>query len=265
MRRGMSVAGSFYPADPKEIQRYFDYFVKLSTKEPNLPDIQTRAVIVPHAGYIYSGFTASVAYRLLQKSGIKRFVVIGPSHRVAYGGSSLCDFDTYITPFGDLMGDKELFAKVQKEFELPCYAQVHAEHSTEVQFPFIKYFIPDAQIVEIVYSDEDPKNIAKIIEKVLKNKEYGVIISTDLSHFYTLEDAKKLDSICIDAIKDLEPSKLHKGCEACGMIGVEAMVLVAKKLNLQPNILDYRTSADAGGDTSRVVGYLSVAFIKLGS
>jgi AmmeMemoRadiSam system protein B len=150
---------------------------------------------------------------------------------------------------------------LQERFSLPCLPQAHAEHSTEVQFPFVKYYMPEAKIVEIVYSDEEPRNLAPVIEFVLEQKDWGVIISTDLSHFYTLQEAKKRDAICIAGVEKLDPHLLHAGCEACGKIGVEAMLLAAKKLSLKPTILDYRTSADASGDVQSVVGYLSVAFV----
>ena len=263
MIRRESVAGSFYPAHEDDQRKYFEHFNKiLRDHDIKLPDIKPRAVIVPHAGHVYSGFTANMAYRLLQQSGIKKFVLIGPSHRVAYPGSSLCEYESYATPFGPLMGDEEMYKKLAERFKLPCYPQAHAEHSTEVQFPFIKYYIPDAKILEIVYSDEDPARLASIIEYVLGFEEWGVIISTDLSHFYTLKEAQQLDAICVEAIEQLDVAMLHKGCEACGKRGVEAMLIAAKKLHLKPQILDYRTSADASGDTTRVVGYLSVAFTQ---
>ncbi len=262
MTRRESVAGSFYPASENEIRRYFGYFSEIFDKHASLPDIKTRSVIVPHAGYVYSGFSANVAYRVLQKSGVKKFVVIGPSHRVAFQGWSMCDFSTYATPLGALDGWEEMYEKLSRNFKPECYLQAHAEHSTEVQFPFIKYYVPDAKIVEIVYSDEDPKALAKVIEFIMQDRECGVIISTDLSHFYDLDSAKKLDAICIDAIEHLDPKLLHRGCEACGKIGVEAFLEVAKTHSFSPVVLDYRTSADASGDTSRVVGYLSVAFVE---
>ncbi len=260
MTRRTSVAGSFYPAHEEELVKYFNYFTQIYDEHASLPELKTRAVIVPHAGHVYSGFTANIAYRLLQRSALKRFVVIGPSHRVAYEGSSVCDFENYATPFGALSGAHEMQQELQKRFDLPCYTGAHAEHSTEVQFPFIKFYIPDASIVEVVYSDEEPAKLAKMIEYILAKEGWGVIISTDLSHFYTLEEANKKDAICIEAVKELDPLLLHHGCEACGKIGVEAMLLAARKLGMKPHILDYRTSADASGDTQRVVGYLSVAF-----
>jgi hypothetical protein len=150
---------------------------------------------------------------------------------------------------------------LREKFELRCVSEAHQEHSTEVQFPFIKHYIPDAKIVELVYGDADSEDISKIIDFVLTQEDCGVIISTDLSHFYKEEDANKLDAICLEAVKKLDLNLLHSGCEACGIKGVNAMMLSAKKLSLSSHLLDYRTSADASGDESRVVGYMSAYFI----
>lgn len=262
MKRRTSVAGSFYPARSVELERYFEQFGAMYDEDNILPKIRSRVVIVPHAGYIYSGYTANVAYRVLQQSGVKKFVVIGPSHRVAFLGLSLCDFDSYETPFGDIEADRDMVQKLKESFNLDCISSAHAEHSTEVQFPFIKYYIEDAQIVELVYSRMDASELSKIIEFILEQEDFGVIISTDLSHFYTLEDAKELDNICLSAIELLDIKMLHNGCEACGEIGIEAVLLSAKKLGMKSHILDYRTSADASGDTNRVVGYVSACFYE---
>ncbi len=260
MTREMSVAGSFYPASPIELERYFTHFSKIYDENSILPNIQSKAVIVPHAGYIYSGYTANIAFRVLQKSNVKNFVVIGPSHRVGFHGVSLCKAQSYETPFGSIRSSNNLVLELEERFKLETILNPHAEHSTEVQFPFIKHYLGDANIVELVYGNETPEFIAQIIDFLLEKEDCGVIISTDLSHFYPLKDANELDSICINAINTLDTSLLHHGCEACGMIGVEAMLLSAKKLGLKSNILDYRTSADASDDASRVVGYVSASF-----
>lgn len=262
MNRIMSVAGSFYPARSVELERYFEQFGAMYDEDNTLPKIRSRVVIVPHAGYIYSGYTANIAYRVLQNSGVKKFVIIGPSHRVAFDGISLCDFDSYETPFGDIKADRSMVQKLKESFHLDCISSAHAEHSTEVQFPFIKYYIEDAEIVELVYSRMKASELSKIIEFILEQEDFGVIISTDLSHFYTLEDANTLDNICLSAIEQLDIKMLHNGCEACGNIGIEAVLLSAKKLGMKSHIFDYRTSADASGDVSRVVGYVSACFYE---
>lgn len=261
MKRNMSVVGSFYPARAVELERYFEHFNSEYEENSTLPDVKSRAVIVPHAGYVYSGYTANIAYRVLQKSGVKKFVIIGPSHRVVFDGISLCDFSAYETPFDDLASANTLSKEIREKFSLIRFEDAHQEHSTEVQFPFVKYYIPDAKIIELVYSRAGANEISDIIDYVLAKEDCGVIISTDLSHFYDLEDANKLDNICLDAVVDLDTQKLHSGCEACGMIGVEAMMLSAKKLSLESHILDYRTSSDTSGDESRVVGYMSAYFL----
>ncbi len=260
MRREMSVNGTFYPGRDVELKRYFEHFSKVYDENFELPDLKCKAVIVPHAGYIYSGYTANTAYRVLQNSMVKNFVVIGPSHRVAFDGVSLCNFNSYDTPFGEIKSSKSLYEKLVNNFSFISLEEAHVEHSTEVQFPFIKYYLIDVNIVELVYSDTNPQEISKIIDFVLAQDDCGVIISTDLSHFHNLEDANKLDNICLSAIESLDVDLLHSGCEACGKIGVEAMILSAKKLNLNSTILDYRTSADTSNDKSRVVGYVSACF-----
>ena len=262
MRREMSVNGSFYPQSDEEIKKYFKHFSKIYDENFQLPKLKSRAVIVPHAGYIYSGYTANIAYRVLQNSPIKNLVVIGPSHRVGFKGVSICDYKSYDTPFGDVQSANDLYDKLKNEFSFKCLENSHAEHSTEVQFPFIKYYLPKANIVELVYSDTDAYDISKIIDFVLAQDDCGVIISTDLSHFYNLDDANKLDNVCLAAINNLDIDLLDDGCEACGMIGVKAMLLSAKKLNLNTTIFDYRTSADVSNDETRVVGYTSACFHK---
>jgi len=260
MVRKMAVAGSFYPEDPAEIKRYFEHFESIDNPEALFDDRLFRAVIVPHAGYIYSGYTASVAYRNLHASNPKRFVVIGPSHRVAFGGISVVPFDRYETPFGALEGDSGLVAMLEKKFTTQALREVHQEHSTEVQFPFLKYYFPQASLVEIIYGDVSDTALEDLMAYLLQQEDLVVIVSTDLSHFYDLQTAQKLDSICLEAIVQQDRTLLQKGCEACGMHGVAALLGTTKKLGLQPLLFDYRTSADASGESSRVVGYVSCGF-----
>jgi len=260
MRREMSVAGAFYPKETKEILRYFDNFNASLEENSSLLEAKSRAVIVPHAGYVYSGYTANIAYKILAKNDVKNFVVIGPSHRVAFEDVSMCASNEYLTPFGAIQKSETIYKILEKSFGLKEII-THAEHSTEVQFPFIKHYIQDAKIVELVYGRVDASYLSKIIDMVLNSEDCGVIISTDLSHFYNQDVANKLDNICLEAIEKLDTSLLHKGCEACGILGIEAMMLSAKKEKLSSILLDYRTSSDASGDKSSVVGYASACFV----
>jgi len=263
--REASVMGSFYPADPKEIEKMFMYYNEIldeNIRDDKILSVKPKAIIVPHAGYIYSAFTANVAFRAASNSKPKRAVVIGPSHKVYLEGISVAKYDSYQTPFGELKIDKALTKELIESFGVIFEPKAHQEHSTEVQMPFIKYYFGEIEIVELVYGNEDPRHLQKIIDYLLQDDSTLVVISTDLSHYLDLEHANRLDSICLDAVYSLNPAKLHQGCEACGKIGVEAMILSAKNNNLKPILLDYRTSADVSGDKDRVVGYMSAAFVK---
>lgn len=262
--RTMSVAGSFYPASAAEINDMIFHFNSVIEAHSDIiksfSTLYGNAIIVPHAGWVYSGFTANVAYRILNNSEPKTVVVIGPSHRVGFDGVSICDLTHYQTPLGDLTIDPQLTKELRERFALPYFSEAHHEHSTEVQMPFIKHYLPDVQVVELVYAYAEPFMLEPVIEYCLARQNTAVVISTDLSHYYNLSQAQQLDSICLEAIREEDSDKLHQGCEACGMIGVEAMLNIAKKRDLKNIILDYRTSADASQDTSRVVGYASVLF-----
>ncbi|MBD3789152.1 MAG: AmmeMemoRadiSam system protein B [Campylobacterales bacterium] len=263
--RQTAVRGQFYPYDANDIKAMFDHYNRIldgHLKDKTLFHQNARAIIVPHAGYIYSAFTANMAFRVLENTHAKRVVVIGPSHRVYLTGTSISEYDRYETPFGILTIDKELVATLKDKFGLHFMPDAHHEHSTEVQMPFVKNYDKEAAVVELVYGDEDPSRLAQIIEYLLNDPQTVVVISTDLSHYYDIKKAKSLDSICLDAVQHLDIKKLHQGCEACGKIGVEAMLIAAKSIGLKPILLDYRTSADASGDESGVVGYMSAAFME---
>jgi len=259
-KRDMGFAGSFYSANCEEIKKQFAHFdLMLANSDFKPPqNIDPRAIIVPHAGYIYSGFTANVAYSLIQNPNIKRVLLIGPSHKVAFNGGSIAIFDRYSTVCGDIKIDLDYGQKLLKDFGfLDFHKEVHLEHSTETQSLFIKKTFPNAKIVEIVYGKIEHTDIAKVIEFAFKDKETFVVISTDLSHFYDKSKANQLDSICLEAIAKLDLDIWNKGCEACGRVGVKALLEVAKQKGLKSRLLDYRTSADVTKDDTRVVGYTS--------
>ena len=256
-RREMSVAGTFYPAECSEIQRYIDTFTQALPAQNHKR--QARAVIAPHAGYVYSGFTANAAYSQVDTKTIKRVVLIGPSHRVYLQGASVALSETYESPCASIKMDLEYSkALLQKHAVLSSVKTAHAEHSTETQVPFIEHYFGDVQLVEIVYGDICYTDLAPIIDEILAKEENFVVISTDLSHFYDVGKANKLDAICYEGIKKMDVNFLDKGCEACGMTGVKALIEAAEKRGLKSEVIDYRTSYDASGDASSVVGYLSV-------
>lgn len=254
------VSGSFYPDKKEEILKYINHFNSVKTNVETFENI--KAIIVPHAGYIYSGFTANLAYKLASKKGIKRVVVIGPSHRAHLKGASIALYDEYETPLGNLKVDKEFSQNLINKYDfLDFNVECEFEHSTETQAPFIKHYFENVQLVEIVYGEIDYEDLSKVIDEVLEDELNFVVISTDLSHFYTLEEAQKLDNICLNAI-DKKDLKMFDYCEACGKTGVKAVINWAIKNNYETKVLNYCTSADVTKDKSRVVGYTSALIGK---
>ncbi len=256
MIRKTSVAGSFYPNSNEELIKYFKHFSQ-DLEEQSI-NLNPKAVIVPHAGYIYSGFTANAAYYFSKEVKKKRCIVIGPSHRVYYEGASVSLHDNYETPLGNITVAKEYALQLKEQFDFLSFEeQLHHEHSTETQAPFIKYYFDEVEIIEIVYGKVDEKKLAILIDFCLQDSDNFIVISTDLSHFHELKVANYIDNICLEAILNKDIKKFDEGCEACGLIGVKAMIEASIKNSLDVEFLNYCTSYDKTKDDSRVVGYTS--------
>ncbi len=223
------------------------------------PPFTPSALVVPHAGYMYSGYTAALAYRHLGvRTGIERVVVVGPSHRVAFEGASVALYDRYETPCGDLMIDLTYAQALLHRFPWLIFApQAHHEHSTEVQMPLIAAYLPGVHVIEIVYGMIEASELSKLMLPILQEHSSLLVISTDLSHFYALDEANRLDGYCLEALEKMEPERFERGCEACGLAGMSAMLEAARSLKMRSRILDYRTSAAVSHDEKRVVGYVS--------
>jgi len=263
-RRVSAVSGSFYPKECSKVKIYFQKFNSMideSIKSNPIFSIVPRAIIVPHAGYIYSGFTANIAYKILSNSRSKRVVVIGPSHHHYFEGISGSYFEEYETPCGDIAIDSDYLIALAKKFKIGFEPKAHErEHSTEVQMPFIKHYLKRSSTLELIYGKVTPEYLAKIITYLLKDIENIVVISSDLSHFHDENRARRLDNICLGGIASLDSDKLDDGCEACGLLGIKGLIISAKQLNLKSKLIDYRTSFDYSGDDSSVVGYASAIF-----
>lgn len=259
--RESSVAGSFYPNNCYEVTHHITQFNKFLENSDFIPKLEfkPKAIIVPHAGYIYSGFTANAAYSLLETLSPKRVLVIGPSHRVAFKGASVIPFDEFQTPCRNIQIDKEYSNELIKEFDFIDFNEdAHHEHSTETQMPFIHYYLPNAKVVEIVYGDISYEEISKIVSKALADHEDTfVVISTDFSHFHDLKTANHLDGIGLEAIKKLDLDIWNSGTEACGRIGVKALLKSSNEFSFKSRVLDYRTSFETTKDDQSVVGYVS--------
>ena len=191
--RKSSVKGLFYPKECAKVKKYFKEFnhaFDTLNIPPEIKNISPRAVIVPHAGYIYSGLTANFAYRFLKQSKVKRIILIGPSHHHYFKGISGSYYETYETPCGYVEIDSPYLFALAKQFDISFEPKAHEkEHSTEVQLPFIQHYFPKTKVIELIYSDVSAKKLANVIAAILNNKDNAVIISSDLSHFHNLKEA----------------------------------------------------------------------------
>lgn len=261
-RRPIPNAGLFYPKGCSETEEWFTAFEKRAQqRQEKMPKHIPRALIVPHAGYVYSGYTANPAYILAQKSIAKRVIVIGPSHRVYFKGLSAANYEAFQTPCGLLRSDEQYLNELGKKFPFSFVEEAHSkEHSTEVQLPFINHYMPEKKVIEVIYGKHSKAQLTKLMVYLLKNPDNLLVISSDLSHYYPKKMAHQKDFICLDAVEKIDSTLLEKGCEACGYDGIEAMLEAAEIAGLKSQLLDYRTSADASGDNSSVVGYMSAYY-----
>lgn len=257
-RRQAAVRGTFYPQSCAALKAQLEQFDAEATVTADLPFVP-RAVVVPHAGYMYSGYTAALAYRIVARyPQFTRAVVIGPSHRVVLSGASAASFAYYETPCGELEMDVAYTQSLRARHAWLGFApEAHREHSTEVQMPLIAHYLPQVKVVEIVYGLVAHEQLTELIMPILQDPSTLLVVSTDLSHFYTLEEANRLDRFCLEAVERMEPKLLERGCEACGIAGLGAVLEAGRALGYGSRVVDYRTSADASHDPYRVVGYLS--------
>jgi AmmeMemoRadiSam system radical SAM enzyme/AmmeMemoRadiSam system protein B len=259
-KRKSAFSGSFYPNNKDEILKYIDHFNKNFTVNG---EFDTKAMIVPHAGYVYSGFTANIAYKITSEKNPKRIIVIGPSHKVYLEGASIALYDSYETPMGDIKIDKEFSLYLKEKYKFLNFTQsAHAEHSTETQAPFVKHYFPESKIIEVVYGKMDYKPMSELIDELIEDDDNFILISTDLSHFYTQKEANKLDNICLNAIAKKDMKLFDQACEACGKLGVKALISTAIKKDFKSQVLHYCTSYNRTKDDTRVVGYTSALIGK---
>jgi MEMO1 family protein len=252
-------AGSFYPKDPKELKEMVDGFLK-EAKEVKLPrGAKLKAIIVPHAGYIYSGIVAASGYRLLKALKLlKKIIITGPSHNEIFPGVRIDNSDYWESPLGKVKIQK---SKVKSEELFYDSKMQEGEHSIEVQVPFLQRTLTGFEIVPILLGEVEAGEVANNIYNNYKNykdEEKIIIVSSDLSHYYPYDQAVKIDSIANDAIPNLDILTVEKEVEACGKTGILALMHLAKQMGWKGIFIDYKNSGDlpAGRQArQRVVGY----------
>jgi len=259
--RPPAVAGMFYPANPDVLRDMIEQDLAQAT--PSVASAP-KVLIVPHAGYIYSGSIAASAFVLLKpyRQLIKRVVIIGPSHRVGFNGVAISSADYFKTPLGLLCIDKDAQAKLSGIAGVHINDEAHAaEHSLEVQLPFLQDLLDEFAIVPIVAGNASPQLIAEIIETLWGGTETLIVISSDLSHFHDYQTAQQLDQATSQAILDLDVNKLDSE-HACGCVGIRGLLAFAQYHPLQATILDLRNSGDTAGSKDSVVGYGAYLFME---
>lgn len=257
--REPAVAGMFYPDDPVLLQQQLDGLLRGEGD----PEIRPKALIVPHAGYIYSGPVAASAYEQLYpiREQIERVVLLGPAHRVGFRGLAATSARYFSTPLGLIRIDQEAMDEVLLMPQVKVLDEAHAqEHSLEVQLPFLQTVLnKDFGLIPFVVGEADSETVAEVIEKLWGGAETLLVISSDLSHYQDYATARRLDSATSTAIEHLNPAAIDYH-QACGRNPVNGLLLAARHHHLRVKTLDLRNSGDTAGGRDRVVGYGAYAF-----
>jgi AmmeMemoRadiSam system protein B len=257
--RAPAVAGSFYPRNPAQLRAAVrGYVAEAHAGAGPSP----RAVIAPHAGYAYSGPVAGSAFAPLAawRGRVSRVVLLGPSHQVAFEGLAVPQAAAFETPLGLLHVDEDARTALLALPQVVASDRAHAaEHSVEVELPFVQEVLGDVAIVPLVAGDASDTQAAEALECLWGDPGTCVVVSSDLSHYYPYETARRLDSATARAIEHLAPEDIGDE-HACGRVGVRALLLVARRHGLRPTTLDLRNSGDTARTRDRVVGYGAFAF-----
>ena len=259
--RRAAVAGSFYPADPGDLRAAVQAY--LENAEGDAAAIP-KAIIAPHAGYIYSGPIAATAYKRLSRSQargkIKRVVLLGPAHRVGFQGLALSSADRFTTPLGDIPVDVAAVRSLSGFPDVLVLDDAHArEHSLEVHLPFLQEVLGDFALVPIAVGEASPEAVACVLDALWGGPETLIVVSSDLSHYYDYATARELDRETSRAIVAMRPEAIGYE-QACGRRPVNGLLVAAKRRGLRASMLDLRSSGDTAGDRDQVVGYGSYIF-----
>jgi len=257
--RQPAVAELFYPGNAHELGEMVDGFLRQVV--PSLPTTP-KAIIAPHAGYIYSGPIAASVYAELAKSAdcIKTVVILGPSHRVAFHGLAVSDADCFSTPLGLIPLDKAIIQDLLSHNLVTTLNQAHQlEHSLEVHLPFLQKIYNKIRIVPIVVGDASTQEVSQCLEAVWGDSETLVVVSSDLSHYHSYDVATQIDTNTCSAIEAFKVDEIHSE-NACGYLPIRGLLHYAQRLNLKVKTLDYRNSGDTAGSKDQVVGYGAYAF-----
>lgn len=260
--RAPAVAGQFYPNDPNKLRQVVNEYIGQARKRDNSFTRRGRpkAIIGPHAGYIYSGPIAGTVYAYLAESKTqpRRVILIGPSHWARVAGLATSSAQAFITPLGHVPIDVEAVETLVNLPQVVVQDRAHErEHCLEVHLPFLQAILDDFVLVPLVVGDASAAEVAEVLGLLWEDPETIVVISSDLSHYHDYETAVMLDKLTSQAIEELQ---LLKEGQACGRKAINGLLYLAKQIDLQPETVDLRNSGDTAGPKDRVVGYGAYIF-----
>ena len=259
--RPPAVADMFYPGDAAVLRNDVLAMLAMARTEPLTP----KAIIVPHAGYVYSGPVAASAFALLAplRGRVERVVLLGPVHRVWVAGLALPGVEAFETPLGRIRLDQNAIRDLAPLPQVETNFNAHAmEHSLEVQLPFLQTVLGEFRLVPLAVGGASPHQVAEVLEALWGGAETLIVVSSDLSHYLPYLEARESDAGTAEAILHLHSDLT--GERACGAHPVNGLLLAARRKGLKPHLLDLRNSGDTAGDKSRVVGYGAFAFTEAG-
>ena len=259
--RSPAVAGMFYPAEPDQLRGMIESMLAEAHPEAAI-EVPPKAIIVPHAGYIYSGPVAASAYTGLTavKEVITRVVLLGPAHRVPVRGLVLPASDAFATPLGIVSIDQEAVTKISALPQVRVFDDAHTlEHSLEVHLPFLQTVLSDFQLVPLVVGEATAEEVAQVLELLWGGPETLIVVSSDLSHYHDYQTAQQMDSATSDAIEHLAFENIRFD-QACGRVPISGLLLTARKHGMHGRTIDLRNSGDTAGPRDQVVGYGAYVF-----
>jgi AmmeMemoRadiSam system protein B len=259
--RQPAVAGAFYPGLAPDLAHDVRAMLAVARPVTGNPIPAPKAIIVPHAGYIYSGTTAAMAYARLAgvRDSIARVVLLGPVHRVPVRGLALPGVDSFATPLGDIEMDQAAIIALADLPQVVVNRAAHApEHSLEVQLPFLQQALTDFKLVPLAVGDATPAEVAQVLNRLWGGPETLIVVSSDLSHFLPYREAQAQDQDTVLRILNLDASLSHQ--QACGGTPINGLLRAARQHGLQAHLLGACNSGDTAGNKERVVGYAAFAF-----
>ncbi len=260
-RRKPAVAGQFYPDNPRQLT---DQLKQLFNDSRTFIASGIKALIAPHAGYVYSGHTAASAYLTLlpQADKIDRVILLGPSHRVGFHGVATSSANFFETPLGDIAIDRAAMRSIESMPQVVQMDRAHQyEHSLEVHLPFLQSLLHDFKLVPLVVGDCPAQQVAEVLEALWGGEETLIVISSDLSHYHPYEQACAMDQKTTQSILDMKPEMIGFD-DACGQIPIRGLLMAAKQHELKPELVELCNSGDTAGSKDHVVGYGAYVFTR---